>query len=196
MDTFNRVAFKEWAAVCELLRAGRQTVILRKGGIAEGRAGFEFKHGGFFLFPTHFHEQLDGLVGEFRGHKLELQDRTPDKERASIAFRCYAETVETWSLRDWAKVARLEDFHPWTETTIKERFDYKDAGEISLAVVRVYKMESPWEVPNGRAFGGCRSWVEMPEIPETVSSEAQWQTAMSDQAFEDEYTRLKGVLED
>ena len=29
------VAFKEWAVVCQALAAGRQSVILRKGGIAE-----------------------------------------------------------------------------------------------------------------------------------------------------------------
>ena len=51
------IGFKEWAAVCEALGQGRQSVILRKGGIAEGREGFSFKHSEFFLFPTWFHEQ-------------------------------------------------------------------------------------------------------------------------------------------
>jgi hypothetical protein len=36
---------------------GRRSVILRKGGIAEGRVGFSFRHREFFLFPTFFHEQ-------------------------------------------------------------------------------------------------------------------------------------------
>jgi hypothetical protein len=34
------VGFKEWALVCEALGRGEQTIILRKGGIAEGRGGF------------------------------------------------------------------------------------------------------------------------------------------------------------
>jgi hypothetical protein len=41
------IAFKEWAAVCEALAAGRQTIILRKGGIQEGREGFRVQHGEF-----------------------------------------------------------------------------------------------------------------------------------------------------
>ena len=45
-------AFKEWAVVCEALGDGRQSIILRKGGIAEGREGFAFAHGEFFLFPA------------------------------------------------------------------------------------------------------------------------------------------------
>jgi hypothetical protein len=42
------MAFKEWAVVCEALGSGRQSVILRKGGIAEGREGFAFLHREFF----------------------------------------------------------------------------------------------------------------------------------------------------
>ena len=37
---------------------GEQSIILRKGGIAEGRQGFSFRHREFFLFPTFFHEQV------------------------------------------------------------------------------------------------------------------------------------------
>ena len=37
------VGFKEWAVVCEATGRGRQCIILRKGGIAEGREGFLFK---------------------------------------------------------------------------------------------------------------------------------------------------------
>jgi hypothetical protein len=51
------VGFKEWAIVCEALGRGRQSIILRKGVIAEGRDGFSFRHREFFLFPTYFHEQ-------------------------------------------------------------------------------------------------------------------------------------------
>jgi hypothetical protein len=53
------IGFKEWALVCEALGSGRQSVIIRKGGVAEGRDGFAFRHREFFLFPTYFHEQLD-----------------------------------------------------------------------------------------------------------------------------------------
>src|SRR5207244_11495131 len=51
------VGFKEWGIVCEALGRGRQSIILRKGGIAEGRDGFSFRQHEFFLFPTFFHEQ-------------------------------------------------------------------------------------------------------------------------------------------
>ena len=52
------VGFKEWALVCEALGRGEQSILLRKGGIAEGRSGFGFRHDEFFLLPTFFHEQI------------------------------------------------------------------------------------------------------------------------------------------
>ena len=49
--------FKEWQVVCDALASGRQAIILRKGGIHEGRAGFSFAEENFFLFPNRFHNQ-------------------------------------------------------------------------------------------------------------------------------------------
>ena len=48
------IAFKEWDVICEALEDGRQSVILRKGGIHEGREGFSFAHEEFVLFPIFF----------------------------------------------------------------------------------------------------------------------------------------------
>jgi hypothetical protein len=53
----NRFAFKEWAAVCTALAAGKQSLIVRKGGIHEGRDGFRVEHGEFWLYPTQFHQK-------------------------------------------------------------------------------------------------------------------------------------------
>ena len=47
------VALKEWALVCEMLLAGRMTVLFRKGGINE--KGFWVEADDFLLYPTYFH---------------------------------------------------------------------------------------------------------------------------------------------
>src|SRR3954463_15272356 len=56
-----RIAFKEWAGVCAALAEGRQSLIVRKGGIAEGPRGFAPEHDLFWLYPTHVHEAAQGL---------------------------------------------------------------------------------------------------------------------------------------
>jgi hypothetical protein len=52
------IGFKEWSLVCDAMAHGTQSIILHKGGIAEGREGFSFQHRESFLFPTFFHEQI------------------------------------------------------------------------------------------------------------------------------------------
>ncbi len=57
------IAFKEWASVCDALLAGRQTIILRKGGISEGKAPGTFvpEHSQFWLYPTWVHQAEQGV---------------------------------------------------------------------------------------------------------------------------------------
>ena len=86
--------FKEWALVCDALGRGEQSIILRKGGIAEGRTGFRFQHDEFLLFPTLFHEQVA---------RLKLPPETPLPARAAegqieIRHAVRVEWTPLWSL--------------------------------------------------------------------------------------------------
>jgi len=150
-------AFKEWALICEALGSGRQSVILRKGGIAEGRAGFAFQHAEFFLFPTWFHEQLE---------RTTLPPETPvpaaPEDEIEIA---YAATVEwTRLVTDLAVVKRLRDLHVWRDEIVEERFRYDETPGLHVAFVRVFRLEPPQRLHMEKKYGGCRSWVELPEL--------------------------------
>ncbi len=61
-----QTAFKEWGVVVDALGRGEQIVILRKGGIAEVRGGFRAEHDRFWLFPTRFHQQSEGVIESAR----------------------------------------------------------------------------------------------------------------------------------
>src|SRR5215218_9226199 len=97
------IGFKEWALVCEALGRGEQSVILRKGGIAEGQDGFAFKHREFFLFPTFFHEQVERI----RGPRREL----PQPRKGEIEIRYFAQVEATRVLTAWNEVEALEPLH-------------------------------------------------------------------------------------
>jgi hypothetical protein len=155
--------FKEWALICGALGSGGQSLILRKGGIAEGREGFRFLHDRFLLVPTLFHEQAGKLtvpaetvlpVADSRGHVMEF-----------LAEVCWTEDVT-----DWERVKKLEGMHLWTEQTLWERFIYDDRKSISLAFVRVHRLREPLVRADGPKFGGCKSWVNLGEVelPESV----------------------------
>jgi len=156
--------FKEWQIICEALRDGKQSLILRKGGIHEGSGGFSFANiSEFVLFPTRFHAQSDlvNLSGEFTpGKEWEVGDE--------VVFDTLCKVVATYELTDWEKVEAISDLHLWSEDCIKDRFDWEGkgmvSGKIHLALIRAYKLSEPAKVDYAKRLGGCRSWVELEEI--------------------------------
>lgn len=165
-----RVGFKEWALVCEALGAGRQSILLRKGGIAEGRAGFGFRHSEFFFVPTFFHEQVVKV--------REPEAVIPSAHEGEIEVRYFAKLEAQDEISDWADAAALEPLHILAEPVVRERFEYKGAG-LHVALVRVFRLEPAWVFPDKPAYGGCRSWVELPEPPVGM----RFEPVLSDEEF-------------
>jgi hypothetical protein len=155
-------AFKEWTLICDALGRGEQSIILRKGGIAEGRAGFRFQHPEFLLFPTLFHEQTT---------KLRVPPGTPlpaPRGDGQIEIRFAVRVEWTQDLTDWEKVRALAPFHIWQESEIEKRFRQDDKLMVSLAFLRVQRLSEPHIFPDAPRYGGCRSWVEVPDLPEHI----------------------------
>ena len=77
------IGFKEWQAVCDALGRGEQSLILRKGGIADASGRFRFEHDGFFLFPTLYHEQAAKLRPEIAA-RFEMPPRDMERSEVSV----------------------------------------------------------------------------------------------------------------
>ena len=153
-------AFKEWTLICDALGAGTQSIIIRKGGIAEGRDGFRFKHSEFLLFPTLFHEQVSKL-------RLPASTSLPSlREDGAHEIQLLARVEWTRDLEDWAKVQSLTPFHLWADAEIEKRFRQDDAPGVSVAFVRIYRLGHSHVFPDSPKYGGCRSWIEVPDLPE------------------------------
>lgn len=157
------IGFKEWQIVCDALASGRQSILLRKGGIHEGRQGFSFAHESFFLFPTRFHTTPD----QVREGEVKVMPEWQPGDLIRITH--HAEAAWAITLTDWEKVAALEPLHIYSEQTVRDRFDWEGkgmaSGSIHLALVRVRELGTPWEFAYEPKYGGCRSWVNLPEPP-------------------------------
>jgi hypothetical protein len=158
------IGFKEWTLICDALGRGEQSIILRKGGIAEGRAGFRFQHDDFLLFPTLFHEQVSKL-------KLPSDTPLPARGEDGIIEIQYRVTVE-WAqdITDLEVAHRLAPFHLWRDEIIDERFRYDEKQGVSLAFVRAHKLSQPFTFPDEPKYGGCRSWVTLPDLPSSITT--------------------------
>jgi hypothetical protein len=178
------VGFKEWSLVCDALGEGRQSILLRKGGIAEGRDGFSFKHREFLLFPTWFHEQPQKVrQNGGPGQKPTLLEE--------IEIRLAAKLELTRSITSWTAAQALEPFHILKRAVVRERFDYDEAPGIHVAFVRVFRVVPAWRFPNEKKYGGCRSWVRLPEIPEN----SRLEPVLTDAEHEERRAEFMTILE-
>lgn len=161
------IAFKEWAAICEGLALGQQTIILRKGGIHEGQSGFRVAHRHFWLFPTYLHqEDQDKLAPEAWPSLQSTLDNRPADDR--IPLNLLAKVTDVLELHEEHRLANLAGWHWWSPRTVTERFHYRQPG-LFLLVVRIYKSSDASEIPNSPQFAGCRSWVDLPQPISTTS---------------------------
>ncbi len=185
------IGFKEWAFVCEALGQGVQTLILRKGGIHEGKGGFHFQHNQFWLFPTGFHAQKEQL--DWSPENAESVAVPSDEERSEVQIRHKAELKKIWKVTDWEKVAALAAYHVWKEEVIRDRFVWNDETCLHVALVRVSSLRSEWTFPYERGFGGCRSWVKLPS--ESEPTDGLMKPSLGDDKWEQIANKIHSILE-
>jgi hypothetical protein len=146
-------AFKEWHAVVGALIAGTQSILLRKGGIAEASEEFKIPARRFWLLPTHFHAQADKI-------KPVAATRVTDAS-GPIELAAYAELRSHRFLASWAEVEAWDDQHIWTADTLRDRFHWSQPPGINLMEVDVFRLDVPIPLPAEMIPAGCKSWVEI-----------------------------------
>ena len=164
-----RIAFKEWAVVADALGRGEQIIILRKGGIAEGRGGFQPEHERFWFFPTLFHQQREAVVPVAQTRYDEIAPQFPAGDRVRIEFLC--EVAETHRLESLVAAERLRGQHIWRDEVVAQRFDWGRDGSLYAMAVRVRRLPRPVELPMLESYGGCKSWIELENAPDCSAAQ-------------------------
>ncbi len=154
-----RTAFKEWAIVVDALIRGEQILILRKGGIHEGKGGFEVEYQRFWLFPTLFHQQRESVVPTAQLRYDAIVPLLPAGDRVRI--EAYGEVADWRRIGSLEEAQRLRGRHIWRDEVIVERFEWGKEKNIFALAVRVYRLPKATELPVVAAYGGCKSWIEL-----------------------------------
>lgn len=165
---------KEWAVVCKALEQGRQTVLLRKGGILEYRQGFEVKHDKFLLFPTYEHQSKEHIQADYAG-RLEAVVKGQPPADVNI-LSSYAEARRVAEINDASILNRLEKYHVWNESYVNARMAYNPKKPMSVILVRVYNLQNPIRVDTRQEWAGCKSWIPL-------DIEAAGRPALDDSTF-------------
>jgi hypothetical protein len=183
-----RTAFKEWAIIVDALGRGNQILILRKGGIAEGRGGFRVEHPEFLFFPTQFHQQRESVLPDAQKRFDEISKTFPPPEILRIEF--FAKVVEWHKLDSLADAEKLRGQHFWRDEVVAERFDWSKNKNIFAIAVRVFRFANPIELPMLASYGGCKSWIE---LAEDISPD-NTQPVLSDAKFEEKLAGFRRAL--
>jgi hypothetical protein len=179
------IAFKEWTGVCRALAEGRQTILVRKGGIREQSGRFEPEHSAFWLYPTHVHEAQQGLRDETDGSAAGASSDPAD--RVFLDALACVELLAFVTSED--ALTALEPFHVWTPKTIRRRFAYRHPG-LWVMSVRVFLREEPWSlVPTDEQLG-CKSWVALDAPLDTNGLQA----VLDQPAAEERLAQLRALL--
>jgi hypothetical protein len=88
-----------------------------------------------------------------------------------VEIRFFARIEHACRIESWKTVAALKRFHVLEQSVVQERFGDVRASGIHVAFVRVFRLDQSWILPNGKRYAGCRSWVELPELPVTIRLE-------------------------
>jgi hypothetical protein len=185
-------ALKEWAVVCKGLEEGRQTILLRKGGIMERKDGFELKHNDFYIFPTYEHQSRDLLQQDY-ADKFEavLQSKPIDDQNAICLYAKVNFITETFN-RDM--LYDLRDFHIWNEKYISLRMNYNPEKPLSIVLLRVYRLNTALNVTLSPQQAGCRSWIDF-QLPSMEDSEDNiGKPVLSNDTFHERQSHLMEVL--
>jgi hypothetical protein len=160
--TATALALKEWGAVAHALLQGRQTVLLRKGGIHEkafvvpgpGRAG------GFVLFPTVAHSHAERVRSE---HADLLPLGAADVSDETVTLRCGLVLVDVVPVEQPERLPEIADLHIWTDRSVQEdRVDFRPRHRLQVLVVRALALPEPVVLQRLEAYGGCKSWIDLP----------------------------------
>jgi hypothetical protein len=177
------VAFKEWSGVCDALAAGRRSLILRKGGIAEGTGGFTPEYPAFWLYPTHVHEAEQGL----RSQPPASQSLPRPADTVDIQALALVEVVGQVAQPEM--LSALQELHEWTEETIQKRFYYRKPGLWVLGV-RLFRQPRPIVLTVTPDHAGCRTWVSL-DPPLTT---AELRRVLDDEEHARRMERLRSLV--
>jgi hypothetical protein len=183
-----RIAFKEWAVVVDALGRGEQILILRKGGISEGRDGFRVEHPQFLLFPTLYHQQRESVTAAAQARYDEIAPRLAPPEVVRLEY--LAEVAAWRQLEALSSAEALRGQHCWRDEVIAERFDWGRAKNIFAIAVRVHRLPRTVELPMAPAYGGCKSWVELEKDLATAGA----QPVLNQAAFDQKLNRFLAAL--
>lgn len=160
-STATTLALKEWSAVAHALLDGRQTLLLRKGGIHEKAFDLAVADGDrFVLFPTIAHSHAERVRPE---HADVLAPGAADVDDDAFTVRAGVSLVAAVPVVRPERLDEVADLHIWTSASVRsDRLEFRPKHQLVALVVRAVALPQPARLQRRDDYGGCRSWLDLP----------------------------------
>ncbi len=153
------MALKEWAVAVKALGRGEQTLILRKGGIHRDDRDFRLVHPEFLLFPTYLHQKAELIKPS---HHESLKEAVhEDDAPGMVELGYFCRVVDKFEIRDESALDTISDYHIWTDDYAHKRLHWRPKQPLTVALLRVFQLHQPQDLPVLDEYSGCKSWVEL-----------------------------------
>ena len=141
---------------------GRQTVLLRKGGIHEKR--FALTASRFLFFPTVAHSHAERVRAE---HRDLLDAAAADSTDDEVTLRAGAKVVAAVEVSRPERIDELEPLHIWTAESVRaDRLDFRPKHRLTVLVVQACPLRQSIRLERTPDYAGCKSWVPLPVDPD------------------------------
>ena len=184
MESLNH-ALKEWAVAVEALERGETALVVRKGGIRE--KAFAVPKTRFLLFKGYEHQNEEQLKPSY--HDL-LHSIPKLKDDGPVHFTSFAEVHAAYEISEAEELKALDPHHIWAHEYAESRLKWRPKKPLTVLVLRTYLLPEPVEFEYQAEYGGCKSWIE---LPDNVSATGA-RLALVDDSFEDLIRPALGVL--
>ena len=158
------LALKEWAVAVKVMARGEQVLILRKGGIHRDDKQFRVVHPEFVLYPTYEHQLPELIKAEYHGDLEATLEEDDIAGLVSLDYWC--QVTDKFEVRDPEVLSGISPHHIWTEGYAEKRLHWRPKQPLTIALLRIYRLQQPQAVPVLDEYAGCKSWVDLgQEVP-------------------------------
>lgn len=155
----NNRAFKEWAVACETISTGKQTVLIRKGGVREEDGIFSMSDSEFSLLPTYEHQKAGLLKPEYLPALAHLEER--ERNVHEIVIETYVVIEKILTNVSETQLKSVSEEYPWNANYVKLRFDFNPYDPLFVLLLRAYRLPKAHTLPMKKDYVGCKSWVSL-----------------------------------
>jgi hypothetical protein len=107
-----------------------------------------------------------------------------------VALTWWCQVTDKFEVRDDEALKRVSSFHIWTDDYSQKRLHWRPKQPLTIALLRIYRLQQPQALPVLDEYGGCKSWVELGQnVPL-----GQLTPVLSDREYEEKAEAIRSIL--